>query len=113
MLLIFKYLFRAVEQGARERRELVLEKIALRHQLGVLTRTRRRTMLQRSDRLLWSVLARVSPVWRLTSRSPSQTPSFAGIGRRGASIGAGRVAAHTRSTAHRGSARRPDPPAHP
>ena len=42
----------------------MLEDIALRHQIEVLTRTRRRPPLQRADRLLCCSLARVWPDWR-------------------------------------------------
>jgi hypothetical protein len=44
------------------RRDLLLECLALRHQLGVLARSNRR--LRPSDRLLWLVLRRVWPRWR-------------------------------------------------
>ena len=65
MLLVVKYVLRFWGTVARERRDLVLENIALRHQIEVLTRTRRRPALQPADRLLWSSLHRVWPVWRL------------------------------------------------
>ena len=42
MWLVFRYALAAVRAVARERRELALENIALRHQLEVLTRSRRR-----------------------------------------------------------------------
>ena len=61
MLLVLRYVLRVWGRVARERRDLVFENIALRHQLEVLTRVRRRPALERGDRLLWSSLARV---WR-------------------------------------------------
>ena len=64
MLLMVRYVLRFWGTVARERRELVLENIALRHQLEVLTRTRRRPTLHPADRLLWSWRARVWPSWR-------------------------------------------------
>ena len=64
MLLVVRYVLRFWGMVARERRDLVLENIALRHQLEVLTRTRRRPPLQPADRLFWSSLAHVWPGWR-------------------------------------------------
>ena len=64
MLVVVRYVLRFWGTVARERRDLVLENIALRHQLEVLTRTRRRPPLQPGDRLLWSSLSRVWPDWR-------------------------------------------------
>ncbi len=40
MLLVFRYALAALGAAARERRELALENIALRHQIEVLTRSR-------------------------------------------------------------------------
>ena len=62
MLLVVRYVLRLWGMIARERRDLVLENIALRHQLEVLTRTRRRPLLQPADRLFWSSAARVWPI---------------------------------------------------
>ena len=42
MWLVFRYALAAVRAVARERRELALENIALRHHIEVLTRNRRR-----------------------------------------------------------------------
>jgi putative transposase len=44
------------------RRDLLLESLALRHQLGVLARSNRR--FRPADRLLWLILRRVWPRWR-------------------------------------------------
>ena len=63
MLLAFRYLLQALGTAARERRELVLENIALRHQLEVVMRSRRRPQLQPADRLLWSSLSRMWLSW--------------------------------------------------
>lgn len=52
MLLMARYMFRLWSTVARERRDLLLENIALRHQLEVLIRTRRRPSLTSSDRLV-------------------------------------------------------------
>src|SRR5687767_5437966 len=64
MLLMLRLVLRFWGTVGRERRDLVLANIALRHQLEVLTRTRRRPPLQPGDRLFWSSLARVWPAWR-------------------------------------------------
>ena len=64
MWLVFRYALAAVRAVARERRELALENIALRHHIEVLTRNRRRPQLQPADRLLWSSLSRMWPSWR-------------------------------------------------
>ena len=64
MWLVFRYALAAVRAVARERRELALENIALRHQIEVLTRNRRRPQLQPADRVLWSSLSRMWPSWR-------------------------------------------------
>lgn len=64
MLLVFRYALAAFSVAARDRRELALENIALRHQLEVVSRSRRRPQLRPGDRLLWSWLSRVWPAWR-------------------------------------------------
>jgi putative transposase len=47
----------------RTRRALVLENLALRHQLAVLQRTAPRPRLRTSDRLLWVLLSRIWSGW--------------------------------------------------
>ena len=64
MLLVLNYVLRLCGGIARDRRDLVLEHIALRHQVDVLTRTRRRPALLLGDRLLWLSLSRTWPAWR-------------------------------------------------
>ena len=64
MWLVFRYALAGLRAAARERRELALENIALRHQVEVLTRSRRRPHLRPADRLLWSSLSRLWPSWR-------------------------------------------------
>ncbi len=64
MLLVLNYVLRLRGGIARDRRDLVLENIALRHQVDVLTRTRRRPALLLGDRLLWLSLSRTWPAWR-------------------------------------------------
>ena len=62
MLLVLRYAFAALRAVARERSELALENIALRHQLEVLSRSRPR--LRPADRLMWSWLSQAWPRWR-------------------------------------------------
>ena len=62
MLLVLRYAFAALRAVARERSELALENIALRHQLEVLARSRPR--LRPADRLMWSWLSRAWTRWR-------------------------------------------------
>ena len=52
----------AVRLALSTHRELVLESLALRHQLGVLARSNRR--FRASDRLLWLLLRWLWPRWR-------------------------------------------------
>jgi putative transposase len=47
----------------RTRRALVLENLALRHQLAVLQRSAPRLRLRRSDRLFWVLLSRLWSGW--------------------------------------------------
>jgi hypothetical protein len=48
----------------RYRRDLVLENLALREQLGVLKRKHPQPRLAASDRLFWVVLRRRWPEWK-------------------------------------------------
>ena len=48
----------------RERRDLALENLALRQQLGVLKRRKGVPRLKRKDRLFWVVLSRIWAPWR-------------------------------------------------
>src|SRR5947199_3910774 len=50
-------------RGVRTRRALVLENLALRHQLAVLQRTAPRPRLRTADRLLWVLLSRLWNGW--------------------------------------------------
>jgi putative transposase len=64
MLLVLKYALTALRAAARDRRELALENLALRHQVEVLTRSHPRPRLSPADRLLWSSLSRMWRTWR-------------------------------------------------
>jgi hypothetical protein len=50
-------------RGVRTQRALVLENLALRHQLAVLQRTAARPRLRTSDRLFWVLLSRLWSGW--------------------------------------------------
>jgi putative transposase len=52
----------AIRFALSTRRDLLLECLALRHQLAVLARSNRR--FRQSDRVLWLILRRVWPRWR-------------------------------------------------
>ena len=65
-MLYLRLLVAALFASVRARRDLVLENLALRHQLAVYTRGRRRPRLRRHDRRLWSLLARGWSGWRGT-----------------------------------------------
>ena len=62
-MLLLKCALTAVRQLLRARGDLVLENLALRHQLEVLTRSSPRPKLQPADRLFWSWLSRLWPKW--------------------------------------------------
>src|SRR6516164_4877908 len=53
-------------RGFRTQRALMLENLALRHQLAVLRRTAPRPRLRRSDRLFWVLLSRLWRGWAET-----------------------------------------------
>ena len=56
----------------RTRQSLVLENLALRHQLAVLQRTAPRPRFRTCDRLLWVVLSHLWRGW--AAASPSSNP---------------------------------------
>jgi hypothetical protein len=70
------------------RRDLLLEILALRHQLRVLVRSNRR--FRASDRLLWLVLRQLWPRWRDALVLVQPATSIGGIAR--GSIDAGAAA---------------------
>jgi len=61
---MFKIILKALAVALRSRRQLVLENVALRHQLEVLQRNAKRPRLRPSDRALWALLSRILPDWR-------------------------------------------------
>ena len=93
-MLYLRLLVAALFASVRARRDLVLENLALRHQLAVYTRGRRRPRLRRHDCRFWSLLARGWSGWRgtLVMVEPD-TVVRGGIVLLGAPTGAGRVVA--------------------
>ena len=73
----------------RSRADTALEVLALRQQLGVLKRKRRRPRLSAPDRLFWSYCKSFGPAGPKRSSLQTQTPSSAGIAPVSASIGVG------------------------
>lgn len=61
---MLKLLLHTFLSGLRSRRELVLEHLALRHQLEVLQRTAGRPCLKPADLALWVLLSRILGQWR-------------------------------------------------
>jgi transposase InsO family protein len=61
---MFKIILYAAATVFRSRRQLLLENVALRHQLEVLQRNAKRPQLRPSDRALWAILSRFLPDWR-------------------------------------------------
>ena len=57
-------LFSVLRGTFRSRAALQIENLALRHQLNVLRRTRRRPRIRSSDRIFWSWLSHIWPGWR-------------------------------------------------
>ena len=57
-------LLRSLLSGCQSRRLLLLENLALRHQLTVLRRQTRQRKLRQADRLLWLALRRWWPDWQ-------------------------------------------------
>ncbi len=57
-------IMRTLISALKSRRELAMENLALRHQLEVLQRNKRRPRLTNQDRTLWIILSRLWPDWR-------------------------------------------------
>ncbi len=66
MLRALRLLFSLFARSFRSRRDLLLENLALRQQLGVLARRSPQPRLAQSDRLFWVALRRLWPEWRQT-----------------------------------------------
>ena len=57
-------LFAFFESTFKDRRDLALENLALRQQLAVLKRTKKRLPIESKDRLFWVWLSRIWTGWR-------------------------------------------------
>src|SRR5215469_9394958 len=64
MIEILRWLGILIGAAVREHRDLALENLALRQQLGVLKRRKGVPRLRRKDRLFWVVLSRIWAPWR-------------------------------------------------
>jgi putative transposase len=64
MIEILRWLGILIRAAVRERRDLALENLAIRQQLGVLKRRKGVPRLRRKDRLFWVVLSRIWAPWR-------------------------------------------------
>ena len=64
MIETLRWLGILIMAAVRERRDLALENLALRQQLGVLKRRKGVPKLRRKDRLFWVVLSRIWTPWR-------------------------------------------------
>src|SRR6516162_6675859 len=63
MIEILRWLGILIRAAVRERRDLALENLAIRQQLGVLKRRQGVPRLRRKDRLFWVVLSRIWAPW--------------------------------------------------
>ena len=61
---MFKILFFSISSALASHRQLVLENIALRHQIEVLQRNAKQPRLKSPDRVLWALLSSVLPDWQ-------------------------------------------------
>src|SRR5215469_13243087 len=64
MIEILRWLGILIGAAVREHRDLALENLALRQQLGVLKRRKGVPRLRRKDRWFWVVLSRIWAPWR-------------------------------------------------
>jgi hypothetical protein len=64
MIETLRWLAICIIAALRERRNLALENLALRQQLGLLKRRKGVPRLKRNDRLFWVVLSRIWAPWR-------------------------------------------------
>ncbi len=64
MITYFLLLCTALRATLRSQQHLVLENIALRQQLAILSRSPRRPRLEPADRLFWSFLSRLWSRWQ-------------------------------------------------
>ncbi len=63
LIFVLKVLFQTLRGLWQVRSDLILENVALRQQVAVLSRTTRRLPLQPEDRMIWIALRRSWPRW--------------------------------------------------
>ena len=63
---VILFVLRTLKTGLRSRSDLLLENLALRHQLLVLNRTAGKPRFRNADRLLWICLRAVWSRWEKT-----------------------------------------------
>jgi hypothetical protein len=78
-------------RGVRAQRSLVLENLALRHQLAVLQRTAPRPRLRTSDRLFWALLSRLWSSWANALSVVKPETVIRGIGPGSSCFGTGKA----------------------
>ena len=61
---MLKLILHLIRGPLRSRESLILENVALRHQLQVLSRGRKRPALKNQDRMVWIFLRRIWKGWR-------------------------------------------------
>jgi hypothetical protein len=66
MLRLLRLLFVLIERSFRSRRDLLLENLALRQQLGALKRQRPHVRFVVLDKLFWVTLRQLWPGWKRT-----------------------------------------------
>jgi putative transposase len=64
MLELLRTLLPTLAASFRERHNLVVENLLLRHQLQVALRSRPRPKLKTGDRFFWLLVGRLFPAWR-------------------------------------------------
>jgi hypothetical protein len=74
-------LLRAITMACRGHHDVVLENLALRHQLRTLQRRVKRPHLRTRDRMFWVLLATAWRRWRSAWSSSNPRPSSDGIAR--------------------------------
>jgi len=89
MLELLRILLPTLSGLCRKRHDLLLENLLLRHQLQVALRSRPRTRLKTSDRLLWLAARSIYPGWRRHLILVRPEPFSAGTAKAGGSTGAG------------------------
>ena len=78
--LVLTVLFQSLRAVGRSRSDVILENLALRQQIAVLTRTKHRPRFQAADRVLWVALHRSWRRWQQSVLLCSYTPGGLRLG---------------------------------